>query len=109
LVDGDSSTDMLRIMNATDGGIGSYIRHALTHATPPRPFTSIRSKIGFGNDRFSHDCAVVRVARGADPAHDLKYVSVVLGSPPARARRDLEKLAVQFHDCITARYPGGPP
>jgi hypothetical protein len=68
-------------------------------------FSAITSKIGFGDDRFSHDCAIVRVDRVGDPAKTLRYVTVTLGSHPVKARSNLGKLAVGFHDCVTARHP----
>ena len=105
LVDADSSTDMQSIMTATEGGVGSYLRHGLSHATPPRRVSSYKSKIGLGDDGFSHDGAVLRVTPRPPAGPNVKYVSVVLGSPPRKRRQDLDKLAVQFHDCIIARHP----
>jgi hypothetical protein len=95
---------MISVMQGANG-IGSYIQSAFTGAMPPRPFSSISSKIGFGNDRFSHDCAIVRADRGDDPARALCFVTVILGSPPDRSRADLTKQAVAYYDCVRSRYP----
>jgi hypothetical protein len=108
LIDAYSSTDMISILNGASG-IGSYIKRGLELATPPRSFGVVKSKIGFGDDGFSHDCAIVTVDRGGDPMKKLTYVSVVLGSPPDKGRTDLRKLAVGYHDCIVARHPVGGP
>jgi hypothetical protein len=103
LVNAASSADMLSITTGADG-IGSYIQSALARA--PRAFLRVFSKIGFGNDNVSHDCAFVRVNDGGgDPARAIKYVVVVLGSPPANGRRDFDKLTVAYHDCIVSRHP----
>ena len=67
--------------------------------------SALASKIGYGNDRFSHDCAIVRVDRGRDPARSVRYVAVVLGSPPGRGRVDLRQLVAAYHDCMVGRHP----
>jgi hypothetical protein len=96
---------------SSHAGIGSYIRDGLEGATPPRAFTSIASKIGCGDEvpppacGFSHDCAIVRIDRGADPAKTVRYAVVALGGHPDRARADLHKMVVRFHDCVVARHP----
>jgi hypothetical protein len=99
------STDMINVMTATSGGIGSYVREGLRHAQPPRSFSSVHSKVGIGDDDFNHDCAIVRIERGGDPTRTISYVSVALGSARGKARADLRKLAVGFHDCTVARHP----
>jgi hypothetical protein len=110
LVDPDSSTAMLELMTG-DRGIGSFILRGLTGATPPRAVSAIASKIGCGDEvpppacGFTHDAAIVRVDRGADPARSIRYVAVALGGNPARGRTDLRRMAVSFHDCVTARHP----
>ena len=110
LVDKDSSAAMLGLMTGV-AGIGSYIRGALAGAAPPRTFTAIASKIGCGDEvpppacGFSHDCAIVRVNRGADPARAIHYVVVALGSQPDQSRADLRTMVVRFHDCVVARHP----
>jgi hypothetical protein len=113
LVDKESSREMISIMTGVHG-IGSYIRGALAHAAPPRPFSVIASKIGFGDEKtpsglwrpFSHDCAIVTVDRGGAPARTIRYVLVALGSHPDQAARaDLGKMVVRFHDCVVARHP----
>lgn len=110
LVDKDSSAAMLGLMTGVTG-IGSYIRGALAGAAPPRAFSAIASKIGCGDEvpapacGFSHDCAIVRVDRGADPAQAIHYVVVALGSHPDQARADLRAMVVRFHDCVVARHP----
>jgi Beta-lactamase enzyme family len=110
LVDKDSSRDMISIMTGV-AGIGSYIRGGLVNATPPRAFSAIASKIGCGDEvpppacGFTHDCAIVRLDRGADPATAIRYVVVALGGHPNQAKADLRKMAVRFHDCVAARHP----
>jgi hypothetical protein len=104
LIDRYSSTDMISVMQGANG-IDSYVQSAFTGALPPRPFSSISSKIGFGNDRFSHDCAIVRADHGDDPGRALCFVTVILGSPPDRGRADLTKLAVAYYDCVRSRHP----
>src|ERR1700674_1591120 len=47
LVNSASSADIINMMTGADG-IGRYIKAALNGATPPRPVTSVASKIGFG-------------------------------------------------------------
>jgi hypothetical protein len=105
LIDPPSCIEMVKMMTATNGGIGSYIKSALLHAMPRRDFTSISSKIGYGNDEVSHDCAIVRVEREGDPGRTIRYISVVLGSPPEKGRVGLSDLAVTFHDCVLSRHP----
>jgi hypothetical protein len=108
LVDQDSSTAMLRLMTGV-AGIGSYIRGGLAGA--PRAFTAISSKIGCGDEvpppacGFTHDGAIVRVDREADPARTIRYIVVALGGNPNQARADLRTMAVRFHDCVVARHP----
>ena len=81
-------------------GIGSYVKDALSGVRPRRPFTGIAAKKGFGDDSFSHECAIVeRTVSGKD----LRYVVVGLGSAPSRARRDLSSLFVRLDDVIVAR------
>lgn len=104
LVDLASSADMVSIMTGADG-IGSYIAIGLDAATPPRLFNSIASKIGFGDDKVSHDCGIVRIDRGGDPTRTIRYVAVILGSPPAMGRSDLSQLAAGYYDCIVALHP----
>lgn len=104
LIDSASCSDMISMMTGEDG-IGSYIKVGLQSATPPRAVSSVASKIGYGDDRFSHDCGIVRVERGGDPAKMIRYISVVLGSPPEKGRADLSKLVVGYHDCIVSRHP----
>jgi hypothetical protein len=110
LVDKDSSREMISIMTGV-AGIGSYIRGGLVNATPPRAFSAIASKIGCGDEvpppacGFTHDCAIVRLDRGADPATAIRYVVVALGGHPNQAKADLRKMVVRFHDCLVARHP----
>jgi hypothetical protein len=110
LVDRDSSTAMLGLMTG-NRGIGSYILGGLAGASPPRAVSVIASKIGCGDEvpppacGFTHDAAVVRVDRGADPARTIRYVAVALGGNPDSGRADLRKMAVRFHDCVIVRHP----
>ena len=98
LIDPASSTAMITILTGANG-IGSYIKGGLPVAL--RPVSSIKSKIGFGNDSFSHDCAIVH----PDPARTIRYVVVALGGHPNRAKADLRKMVVRFHGCVVARHP----
>jgi peptidoglycan hydrolase-like protein with peptidoglycan-binding domain len=104
------SPEMISIMTGV-AGIGSYIRNGLAGATPPRAFTAIASKIGCGDEvpppacGFSHDCAIVRIDRGAAADRTIRYVVVALGGHPNQARGDLHKMVVRFHDCVVARHP----
>jgi hypothetical protein len=100
LVDAGSSDEMRKLANQLSGGIGSYARSALT-AVGRRP-TAISSKIGFGDDSFSHDCAIVERTVGGKR---LRYVAVVLGSAPAPRRRDLSDLFVLLDAVVVARNP----
>ncbi len=102
LVSHAASTEMLRITTGADG-IGSYIQSGL--ASAGRGFLRVFSKIGFGDDSMSHDCAFVRVTDAGDPVTSIKYVAVILGSPPNRSRADLRKLAAAYHDCVRSRHP----
>jgi hypothetical protein len=98
LADKAASDDMLALMTITPGGIGSYARGALVRAG--RTPTTIAAKIGFGDDSFSHDCAIVeRTVAGKN----LRYVAVGLGSAPARKREDLRDLFVRLDDTIVKR------
>jgi hypothetical protein len=99
LADAASSADMVSITTGADG-IGSYIGGALASASPPRRFTSVVSKIGYGDDSFSHDCAIVTASAPA-----IRYASAVLGSPPSKGRADLDQLSVAYYDCVAARHP----
>jgi hypothetical protein len=102
LVDATACTDMLVVMTGSQG-IGSYIRSGLAGA--PRSISALNSKIGFGDDSFSHDCALISVDRGTDTSRKLRFVEVILGSPPAMGRAGLKQLAVAYYDCITAQHP----
>jgi hypothetical protein len=105
LVDSASSLEMIQIMTHPIGGARSFVEDALNGATPPRPSTSIASKIGIGDDSFNHDCAIVSFDGGADPSKAIQYVAVILGSPPANNLSDLRKLAVEYYDSIVAQHP----
>ena len=95
---------MLSMMTGAQG-IGSYIQSALVNASPARTFTELESKIGFGDDKFSHDCALIRVDTSSTTDPTLRFVEVVLGSPPAKGRTDVDQLAVAYYDCITSLHP----
>lgn len=97
LVDSTSSANMISIATGANG-IGSYVYGALAGASPARSFNSVVSKIGFGDDSFSHDCAIVTAPK-------VRYAVGILGSPPAKRRADLDQLAVAYHDCIVALHP----
>jgi hypothetical protein len=86
------------MMTITPGGIGSYARGALVRAG--RAPTTIAAKIGFGDDSFSHDCAIVERTVGGKT---LRYVAVGLGSARGRGRVDLDELFVRLDDTIVTR------
>jgi hypothetical protein len=80
-------------------GIGSYVRSAL--AADHRSIASIASKIGFGDDARSHDCAIVERNVGS---RKLRYVVVGLGSAPHN-RTNLKKLFVRLDQIIVSLHP----
>ena len=96
LVDTASSAEIINLATGAHG-IGSYIQGALAGA---RDGIVLASKIGYGDDSVSHDCAIV-----AGSAPVIRYVSVILGSPPVNGRADFEQLAVAYNDCVAARHP----
>jgi V8-like Glu-specific endopeptidase/soluble cytochrome b562 len=98
LVDADSSKAMLAMMTVTPTTIGSYANFALENAG--RKPTTIAAKIGFGDDSFSHDCAIVE--RTVD-GKALRYVAVGLGSARGRGRADLDQLFVRLDEAIVTR------
>jgi V8-like Glu-specific endopeptidase len=79
-------------------GIGSYLQDALRAAR--RPFTALAAKKGFGDDSFSHECAIVERTVNGKP---LQYVVVGLGSARGRGRRDLSDLFVRLDSVIVQR------
>jgi hypothetical protein len=98
LVDGAASQEMRALIDVTAGGIGSYAKAALDDVG--RDSTAFAAKIGYGDDSFSHDCAIVE--RTVD-GKDLRYVAVGLGSAPNRNRADLSDLFVLLDETIVAR------
>ncbi|MFO1206942.1 MAG: serine hydrolase [Burkholderiales bacterium] len=98
LVDATASAEMRALMDVTSGGIGSYAKAALDAAA--RDSTAFSAKIGFGDDSFSHDCAIIE--RTVD-GKDLRYVAVGLGSAPNRRRVDLSDLFVLLDEAIVTR------
>jgi V8-like Glu-specific endopeptidase len=104
LVDATASQEMRTLMQAAiecvpgaKCGIGSYVKDALDGAR--RAFTTLQAKKGFGDDSFSHECAIVE--RTVGDKH-LRYVVVGLGAAKGR-RRDLFSLFVRLDDAIVAR------
>lgn len=100
LVDAAACTEMRTLANQRSGGIGSYAGSALTAVG--RSQTALSSKIGFGDDSFSHDCAIVERTVGGK---HLRYAAVVLGSAPAQNRADLSDLFVLLDAAVVARNP----
>jgi beta-lactamase family protein len=100
LTDSAASADMRSIATGADG-IGSYVQSALASASPARVTSKVVSKIGYGDDSFSHDGAIVT----ATSPSSVQYAVAILGSPPSKGRADLDQLAVAYHDCIVARHP----
>jgi hypothetical protein len=101
LTDATSSTNMISIATGASG-IGSYVQGALASASPRRSFSSVVSKIGYGDDSFSHDCAIVTASTPA-----IRYSVAILGSPPSKGRSDFDQLEVAFHDYIVSRHLSG--
>ena len=56
--------------------------------------------LGFGDDGFSHDCAIIE--RTVDGKH-ARHVAVGLGSAPKRNRTDLRDLFVLLDEAIVTR------
>ncbi len=100
LVDTVSSAEMIDLMTGANG-IGSYIRGGL--AAAGRGFTQVSLKIGFGDESFSHDCALVQINRGE--RRPVLLVEVILGSPPSKHRSGLRQLAVGYYDCVLGLHP----
>lgn len=98
LVDAPASQEMRALMNVKTGGAGSYAQFALNSVG--RGSTAFAAKIGFGDDSFSHDCAIIRRTVGGK---HLRYVAVGLGSAPKRKRTDLHDLFVLLDDVIVTR------
>ena len=105
LVDATASQEMRTMLQAAIAcvtgakcGIGSYVKDALVGAH--RAFTALGAKKGYGDDSFSHECAIVE--RTVD-GKALRYIVVGLGSAPARRRRDLSELFVRLDDAIVKR------
>jgi Beta-lactamase enzyme family len=96
LVDQAASQEMRDLMTGAEG-IGSYVRGAL--ARDGRDTDLVVSKIGYGDDTRSHDCAIVE--RRVD-GKALRYVVVGLGSQ-AGDRRSLGDLFIQLDQLIVDR------
>jgi hypothetical protein len=94
----NSNQEMRDLMTGAFG-IGSYVRSAL--AADHRSIASIASKIGFGDDARSHDCAIVERNLGS---RKLRYVVVGLGSAPHN-RTNLKKLFVRLDQIIVSLHP----
>ncbi|OQY99665.1 MAG: hypothetical protein B6D41_01150 [Chloroflexi bacterium UTCFX4] len=106
----DPNDEMRRLMQAaidcvphppplnTQCGIGSYVADALDGVS--RDFTKLAAKKGFGDDAFSHECAIVERTVGGK---DLRYVVVGLGSAPDQDRRDLSDLFVLLDEAMVTR------
>ncbi len=96
LVDQAASQEMRDLMTGAEG-IGSYIGSAL--ARDGRDPDLVVSKIGFGDDTRSHDCAIIE--RTVD-GKALRYVVVGLGSQ-AGNRRSLGDLFIRLDQLIVER------
>jgi V8-like Glu-specific endopeptidase len=99
LVDPDACAEMRQLLEVTPGGIGSYANAALRRVG--RSPIRIAGKIGYGDDAFSHDCAIVERRVGGK---DLRYVATVLGSARGRKRQDLNDLFVLLDAAIVERH-----
>ena len=103
LVDATASREMRTLMQSAIAcaphascGIGSYVKDALAG----RSLTTLAAKKGYGDECFSHECAIVERTVGHK---DLRYVVVGLGSDPSQSRRDLSELFVSLDDVIVNR------
>jgi hypothetical protein len=100
LADPTACADMRKLADQLSGGIGSYGGGA--PAAAGRAPSKLSSKIGFGDDSFSHDCVIVeRTANGKA----LRYAATVLGSAPAQNRKDLSDLFVLLDDAVVTSLP----
>jgi len=81
------------------GGIGSYGGNGLIAVG--RTPNALSSKIGFGDDSFSHDCAIIE-RTDRDTGKRVRYAAVVLG---AKRRQDLTDLFVLLDDAVVVRTP----
>jgi hypothetical protein len=98
VADAASNQEMRGLMTGASG-IGSYVNSALV--ADGRQATSIASKIGYGDDARSHDCAIVERSVASKK---LRYVIVGLGSAP-RNRTNLKKLFVRLDQIIVSLHP----
>ncbi|MFC7476058.1 serine hydrolase [Dankookia sp. GCM10030260] len=96
LVDQAASQEMRDLMTGAEG-IGSYIGGTL--AQDGRATDLVVSKIGYGDDTRSHDCAIVERTVDGRP---IRYVVVGLGSQ-AGNRRSLGDLFIQLDQLILDR------
>jgi hypothetical protein len=98
VADAASNQEMRGLMTGASG-IGSYVRSALV--ADHRAIASIASKIGYGDDARSHDCAIVERTVASK---NLRYIVVGLGSAP-RNRANLKKLFVRLDQIIVSLHP----
>ena len=79
LVDATAGQEMRALIDVTAGGIGSYAKAALDAVG--RDSTAFAAKIGYGDDSFSHDCAIIeRTVDGKGSA--LRHRRPRLGAEP---------------------------
>jgi hypothetical protein len=105
LIDSPTCVEMRNLLTAAISisghtGIGSYVNGALAAAS--RAPTRVLSKIGFGDDARSHDCAIVERTLGA--GNDIRYAVVGLGSIP-KNRTHLSRLFVALDQAVAALHP----
>jgi hypothetical protein len=99
-VDADTNKEMRDLLANSIDGIGSYVKDAFVGAGVA--FDAMSPKKGFGNDKFSHECAIVERTVGVK---HLRYVLVGLGSAGDQGRVDLSALFVQLDAAIVASNP----
>jgi hypothetical protein len=98
LIDQASSLEMRDLMSGAQG-IGSYVKSALE--SDNRAPDWVISKIGYGDDKRSHDCAIVERTESGTA---LRYVVVGLGFK-RDDRSDLERLFVELDKIIVSLHP----
>jgi V8-like Glu-specific endopeptidase len=96
--DATANAEMLALLRADAGGLGSDANDALRRAG--RTPSSVVAKFGLGDDGFRHECAIIE--RTVD-GKDLRYVAVGLGYSPKRKRRNWFDHFVLLDEVIVER------
>lgn len=99
LVDPAACVEMRALADQLSGGIRSYGGNGLIAVG--RTPSALSSKIGFGDDSFSHDSLIVERTDGASGKR-IRYAAVVLG---AKNRQHLKDLFVLLDEAVLVRTP----